>query len=142
MIGEFKGSYAFLSNFSDSKITIDGLTFLNAEAAYQSYKDLSRQKEFTRLDPKTAKRKGKTVNLRPDWEDVKDEIMYNVVMAKFNQNEDLKKKLLATGRNFLQEGNYWNDTYWGVCNGQGRNRLGIILMSVRVSLAYLDSGKL
>ena len=32
------------------------------------------------------------------------------------------------------EGNTWNDTFWGVCNGQGQNWLGKILMLVRSEL--------
>lgn len=134
MIKEFRGKYYFLSNFSESKITINGITFLNGEAAFHSFKDLTRQAEFSNLDPSSAKRKGRQVNLRYDWEDVKDEIMYNVVKAKFTQNEDLKNKLIATGEEYLEEGNTWNDTYWGVCRGKGKNILGKILMRVREEL--------
>lgn len=134
MINEFRGKYYFLSNFSDSKITINGITFLNAEAAFQSFKDIERQSEFSNLNPSSAKRKGRNVRLRHDWEQVKDNIMYQVVRAKFEQNDDLRLKLIATNNEYLEEGNTWNDTYWGVCRGRGKNMLGKILMKVRSEL--------
>lgn len=134
MINEFRGRYYFLSNFSDSKIEINGNTFLNAESAFQSFKNLERQSEFCNLDPSSSKRKGRRIKLRNDWELVKDDIMYQVVKAKFEQNEDLKLKLIATNDQYLEEGNTWNDTYWGVCKGRGKNMLGKILMRVRSEL--------
>ena len=134
MINEFRGKYYFLSNFSDSKITINGLIFQNGEAAFHSFKDINRQSEFINLDPSTAKKKGRNVKLRGDWERVKDDIMYKVIRAKFEQNEDLKIKLLNTKDEYLEEGNTWNDIYWGVCRGRGKNTLGKILMKVRDEL--------
>ena len=59
--------------------------------------------------------------------------MYDVVKAKFSIKH-LKEMLLATGNEELIEGNLWNDTYWGVCNGKGQNKLGKILMRVREEL--------
>ena len=56
------------------------------------------------------------------------------VKAKFSKNPILKAKLLATGDAELIEGNWWNDTYWGVCKGVGKNKLGKILMRVRDEL--------
>ena len=55
-------------------------------------------------------------------------------MAKFTQNEELKEKLLATENEELVEGNTWHDTYWGVCNRRGKNKLGKILMRIREEL--------
>lgn len=137
MIKEFKGKYYFLSNYSKSDIKINGITFLNAEAAFHSFKDIKRQSEFSNLDPSTAKRKGRNVRLRHDWEEVKDDIMYLVIKSKFEQNINLKDKLIATGDEYLEEGNTWNDVYWGVCKGRGKNMLGKILMRVRSELANI-----
>lgn len=134
MINEFRGKYYFLSNFSESPIVLNGIIFTNGESAFHSFKDLSKQSDFAKLDPSSAKRKGRSVKLRHDWEKVKDGIMYQVVYAKFDQNEDLKMKLLATGEQELIEGNTWGDTYWGVCQGRGKNMLGKILMRVRSEL--------
>lgn len=131
MVNGFRGEYYFLSNFSPSKITLNGYTFDNGESAFQSFKDLSMQHTYVGTIPSYAKRKGRQGRLRKDWESIKDQIMYDVVKAKFTQNEDLKQKLLDTGYEILIEGNDWNDTYWGMCNGVGENMLGRILMLVR-----------
>lgn len=80
------------------------------------------------------KRLGRRVKLRPDWESIKDQVMYEVCKAKFSQNTDLRDKLVATGDAELVEGNTWGDKIWGICNGQGENRLGKILMKVRTEL--------
>lgn len=60
--------------------------------------------------------------------------MYDICRAKFEQNADLRCKLLTTGDAMLVEGNTWGDTVWGVCQGKGENRLGKILMRVRKEL--------
>ena len=65
--------------------------------------------------------------------------MYRIVKAKFEQNEQLKKQLLHTGRAKLIEGNWWKDTFWGVHEGVGENHLGKILMKVRKELNNADS---
>lgn len=136
MIKEFRGQYYFLSNFYNAKVEWEGITYLNNESAFQSAKvtDFETRLKFANLDPSSGKRKGRNVQLRHDWEKVKFDIMYEIVKAKFTQNEDLKEKLLATGNEELQEGNTWNDRIWGVCNGKGQNHLGKILMRVREEL--------
>ena len=132
-IAEFRGKYFFLSNFYGAKVEYNGLSFLNNEAAFQAQKVLDNQtrNKFCNLPPNKAKSLGRHVTLRDDWESVKDNIMYNIVLNKFSQNISLQERLLATGDSILIEGNTWNDTYWGVCNGVGKNMLGKILMGVR-----------
>lgn len=130
----FDGQYGFLSNFYHSPMAITGYKFLNGEAAFQGFKDLKRIGEFETIQPSRAKSLGRRVKLRTDWEAVKTSVMEDVVMAKFSQNLELEKKLLATGNRLLIEGNWWNDKVWGVSNGAGENRLGIILMNVRKQL--------
>lgn len=136
MIDRFDGEYFFLSNFEDSPITYDGITYKNAEAAFHAQKvfDREKKKEFSNLNPSEAKRLGRRVKLRSDWESVKVDIMTDLVRIKFLQNPDLKKKLLATGDEILIEGNWWNDQFWGVCKGEGQNYLGRILMMIRKEL--------
>lgn len=133
-IDSFRGEYAFLSNFHDCPVTYQGYTYPNNEAAFQAQKDLSRSGEFTSLNPTMAKRLGRKVKLRPDWEKVKVGIMAEIVRSKFTQHPDLKEKLLATGDRLLVEGNTWNDTFWGICRGKGQNHLGKILMKIREEL--------
>ena len=134
MINEFRGKYYFLSNFYNRKIKYKDLTFENNEAAFHSEKDLTKRKEFCNLNPSEAKKLGRRVKLREDWGKVKDQIMYKIIFIKFTQHEDLKQKLIDTGDEELIEGNTWNDTYWGTCRGNGKNKLGEILMRVREEL--------
>ena len=80
--------------------------------------------------PGKAKRIGRLVQLREDWEDRKLNIMEKALIQKF-QIPKLREKLLATGNEELVEGNFWNDTYWGVCKEEGENHLGKLLMNIR-----------
>jgi ribA/ribD-fused uncharacterized protein len=127
----FFGPYRFLSNFHECPITVFGLTFQNSEAAYQSQKCPDRAVEFINLSPGLAKRLGRKVEMRPDWDAVKDNIMWETLQAKFDQNEGLKVDLLLTGDSYLEEGNDWGDTYWGTVGGVGENHLGVMLMHLR-----------
>lgn len=136
MVNEFRGKYYFLSNFYPAPVTYEGLTYSTNEAAFQSAKTFLDRKRFTNLDPLSAKRLGRKVQLRPDWEEVKYNIMYEIVKAKFIQNPDLKEKLLQTGNQHLEERNTWGDKIWGTVNGTGENALGKILMKVREELKY------
>ena len=137
MIDSFEGSYEFLSNFYESSFTWRGTTYPTAEHAFQAAKTLDpiyRQAIITASTPGKAKRLGRAAVLRPDWEEVKDQIMYEVCKAKFTSNFYLLLALLATGDKEIIEGNTWGDTYWGVCNGEGQNKLGKILMRLREEL--------
>jgi hypothetical protein len=142
MINSFRGNYRFLSNFYLCPIVFDGLLYSSSEAAFQSAKTLNMEtrKEFCELDPKEAKLIGRDVQLREDWNSVKDEMMYNIVKDKFLRNSDIRQRLSYTINEELVEGNDWNDTYWGVCNGIGQNKLGKILMRVRKEIVD-DSAK-
>lgn len=136
MIDGFFGEYRFLSNFWNAPVTYEGITYQNNECAFQAMKtlDMEERMSFADLTPNEGKRKGRRVTLRKDWEEVKTDIMLDICRAKFSQNEELRTKLLATGDEYLQETNTWNDTCWGVCRGKGENRLGKILMQVREEL--------
>lgn len=136
MINNFRGEYNFLSNFYNSPVEYQGITYRNNEAAFQSAKSLNLdiRKTFSNLDPSQAKRKGRHIALRPDWENVKFDIMYEICKAKFSQNKTLKDKLLNTRNEYLEEGNTWGDKIWGTINGEGQNNLGKILMRVREEL--------
>ncbi|MCY4013451.1 MAG: NADAR family protein [Gammaproteobacteria bacterium] len=132
-IDRFIGEYAFLSNFHRASFAWAGVEWTTAEHAFQASKTLDdEQRERVRIarSPGAAKRLGRRVDLRPDWEDVKDDLMLEVLEAKYAVPE-LRAGLLATGDAVLIEGNTWGDRYWGVCDGRGRNQLGVTLMRIR-----------
>lgn len=133
-IKEFKGDNAFLSNFYVAPVIYEGIRFENSEAAFQAAKCPKRMREFCGLSPQAAKRLGRRVEMRPDWEAIKYDVMYQVCKEKFTQNPDLLGKLLATGDAELVEGNTWGDQVWGVCKGVGENHLGKTLMRIRNEL--------
>lgn len=132
-IMSFKGKYNFLSNMYPTLIKVNNEVYPSAEHAFQAMKSLDPDVRLAMSlcrSPEEAKQAGKLVTLRSDWEEVKVEVMHSIVRAKFSNNE-LAQKLLATGQEDLIEGNTWKDTFWGVCNGKGKNMLGRILMDVR-----------
>lgn len=137
VIDSFFGPYRFLSNFEPCTVEYDGMTYTCSEAAYQAAKtaDVSLRIAFTTMNGSKAKFAGQKLTLRPDWNDVKVNAMYEIVKDKFSRNPELKLKLLQTGDLQLIEGNYWGDKFWGVCNGEGENHLGKILMRVRKELS-------
>lgn len=141
----FIGPHRFLSNFWMASIEFEGLTYPTLEHAYQAAKSLSPLDRvlFTSAqcshNPAHAKKLGRRIVLRRDWEQVKLPIMRELVTRKF-QDPKLAQKLRATGSHVLVEGNWWHDQFWGDCrcdkhvNTPGENHLGKILMDIRASL--------
>jgi len=133
-IDYFDGDYAFLSNFWWSEVWYLAMPYPTVEHAFQAAKavDPATRECIRRVkSPGTAKLMGRTCQLREDWEEVKEGIMYDLLWQKFTRHALMNEMLLATGTRVLIEGNTWNDRYWGVCNGVGQNRLGLLLMQVR-----------
>ena len=133
MIDRFDGEYAFLSNYSASPFRINYVLCPTMEHYFQANK-ADNQNDYLHIayapTPGEAKRLGRKIQLRPDWEKIKDKVMLTGLRKKFADPE-LRSLLLSTGDEELIEGNYWGDTYWGVCNGVGQNKLGKLLMQVR-----------
>lgn len=132
-IESFSGEFAFLSNFAPCKINMMGITFPTLEYAFQAAKtkDASKRRHIALLmTPGKAKRAGRELSLRSDWNLVRVNVMEWLLRQKFSQ-EPFKSQLIATGERELIEGNTWGDTFWGVCNGEGRNMLGKLLMQIR-----------
>ncbi|WP_372395273.1 NADAR family protein (plasmid) [Azospirillum sp. HJ39] len=136
-ITSFHGQYRFLSNFEPARISVGGIAYPTVEHAYQAMKTLDvaeRRKIALLSSPGSAKKAGKWLPMRPDWDGVKIPVMTFLVMEKFWSHQHFAEALLATGDAELVEGNTWGDTFWGRCRGVGENHLGKILMHVRDQL--------
>lgn len=134
MINCFDGEYRWLSNFWPCYVQLDGEWYNSVEAAYVAAKTLDEEKraEIRRMEyPGQIKRFGRTLKLRHDWETVKVSIMLELLRQKFKKDSDWGNKLVATENQMIVEGNTWGDTFWGVCNGKGKNMLGKLLMQIR-----------
>ena len=134
-IHRFSGAYEFLSNFYEMPTMIlrEGLRYRTVEHAFQAAKTLDdklRGKIRDAATPNQAKKLGRAVKLRSDWNDVRIMVMEDLLRLKF-AIPLMRKKLLDTGDLELVEGNDWQDRFWGVCDGQGENQLGKALMRVR-----------
>ena len=144
MIVEFDGENEFLSNFYHSPIFYEGIVYPTNEHFFQAMKTLdieTRKAIAAAPTPGAAKRMGRHVALRPDWEKIKVDVMRLGLILKFTDAE-LAEKLVATGDEELVEGNWWHDNTWGNCHCTecsrkgGRNLLGMLLMEVRKELQY------
>lgn len=139
LITNFSGEFEFLSNFFPVDVYHEGILYHSTEAAFQAAKtlDVSMKQRIANAEtPGQAKRLGRQVVLRIDWEEYKDKVMLDLLRKKFARGTDLAKRLNATGEAILIEGTTWHDQYWGVCTcpkcgGKGRNILGQLLMIVR-----------
>jgi ribA/ribD-fused uncharacterized protein len=141
MIDSFSGPNRFLSNFWPCRVFLDERVYTSTENAYQAAKTLifDDRKPFESCAPGQAKRLGRRLIIRTDWEEVKLKVMEELLRQKFSYPA-LKEMLLATGDQKIEEGNYWGDTFWGVCRGVGHNHLGKLLMTLRGELQFF--GKL
>ena len=132
--------YGCFSNFSPHGFMLNELWWHTSEHYFQAqkfvgtpYAEQIRQVKA----PKDAARMGRDrkLPLRPDWEQVKDDIMRRGVLRKFETHADIRQVLLSTGDQLIVE-NSPIDYYWGCgADGSGKNRLGQILMEVRQILS-------
>jgi hypothetical protein len=136
MIEQFKEPYRWLSNFwkFNTPLEYQNLLFPTVEHFYVAMKttswDLRHQASLTDR-PKSF---GRGLELREDWEQIKLDVMLYATRYKYSElNPNLRRKLLNTGEEYIQEGNWWGDKFWGVClkTGEGENNLGKIIMQVR-----------
>lgn len=160
-ITEFSGAHAFLSNFAALPMLLpfgpEMVYWPTAEHAFQAMKctdALQAEWIHDAPTPREAKRRGQTVELRPDWDQTRRMWMLFVVQAKFQTVPGLMLRLAETRGRLLVEGNTWGDDYWGAVTGDellqrkqpvpqlpvwygdgepllGHNWLGRILMMIR-----------
>ncbi len=141
-IDSFSGEYRFLSNFWPCIIVYEDITYPSTEHYYVAMKttNTTLRKEIS-LVPTAGKVKRfgrEKIKLRPDWDDVRLQVMEFALRQKFS-NTELKNKLLATGDSELIEGNNWHDVFFGICScdkcgNTGQNYLGRLLMKIRSEL--------
>ena len=138
MITEFQGEYRWLSNFELVNVFYKGYWFPSTENAYQACKSesMSHMLKCQLCAPNVAKRLGKMCTLRDNWLDIRLQIMYDLNMLKYS-NEEYSLLLVYTGDQEIIEGNTWHDNFWGNCmcpkckNIPGQNNLGKIIMKIR-----------
>lgn len=147
-IRAFTGPYRFLSNFHKDpdpavRVRYEGRDYSTVEHGYQASKTHDPgEKEWIRSAPSPGMAKwmgsregwqGRRITLRPDWEEVRLEVMMELLEIKF-QHTALRERLVGTGERELEHGNVHGDVFWGVCRGVGTNWLGRLLMTLRGSL--------
>ena len=136
MIDRFSGEYRFLSNFYYHDGWCIEVPFQAIKATTAEDQDYVQEVN----NPREAKKRGRQIKLRADWEVVKEPAMLELLRLKFKIPE-MRRMLLDTGHQELIEGNWWHDNEWGDCSCgkcrliRGKNKLGRLLMQVRNELA-------
>lgn len=140
-IDSFSGGYRFLSNFYPCEMDVAGVRYPTLEHAFQAEKTTNMtEREIIRnaRTPGQAKALGRKVTLRQDWDEIRVDVMLELLRIKFS-DKVLRAELLATEDALLVEGNHWNDRFWGVCEGKGENWLGKLLMEIRKEIRCRSS---
>lgn len=127
----------YLCNFYMRPMTYKGRKYSNAEAAYQAQKCKEKADINSFVDgglfssPAAAREHGQTIPIVDNWDDIRVEVMFDVIKEKFLQNPDLAARLLKTKGMLITEGDRFEDTFWGLTENGGENHLGNILMYIR-----------
>lgn len=132
-ITRFAGEYRFLSNFYPCTVSLDYHEYPTVEHAFQAAKSFDIRDRVRIIEAPTAgeaKRLGRGVTLRPDWNEVRVGVMYELLREKFAE-KNFRRWLQQTAPAKLIEGNTWGDTFWGQVDGSGENQLGKLLMKIR-----------
>jgi ribA/ribD-fused uncharacterized protein len=127
------------SNFAPFPIELDGKRWPSSEHYYQAQKFTDAELQArVRAAPKpiAAKKMAEKHRnkIRPDWDAVKDDVMYRVVRCKFETHDELRELLRASGDEEIVEAAP-TDYYWGIGrDGTGQNKLGRIIERIRGEL--------
>jgi len=149
MIDQFRGPHDWLSNFFQREIKIGVYTFPSAEHMFAAAKTADMEWQQTIIQaatPAEAKKLGRQCPIVPNWDATRVHVMAYILFQKFYQHADLRQQLINTSPQYLEEGNWWHDNFWGNCkftyNFQatpctrcagitGKNKLGWLLMATR-----------
>lgn len=138
----FRGELAFLSPFFKCYINYEGFVYPCLESAFHAAKTHDRdwrEKIRVTTNPKEIKKLGRECPMRRDWENIKVNVMLELLIYKFKYNPELGEKLKKVDDSLLIEYNEWHDNFWGSCtcnncfmNGEdGKNILGRLLQIVK-----------
>ena len=134
---KIKDPHGYMSNYKRARFFIYGRWWNWVEAPYQAQKTLDPLEQEAIWQAKSnndSRLLGQKVTMRPDWDEIKSNIMYECCLAKFLQHKDLRDQLISTCDEELIEDSPI-DSWWGCGkNGEGRNELGKILMKIRGEL--------
>lgn len=137
-------THAFLSNMAllDEPIVYEDIEYKSVENFYQAMKTTDQSLRISQIDltPHESKKWGRRLPLRANWESIKRQVMWYALTQKFSQPR-FAALMCALGDAVLVEGNYWHDTYWGVCKGVGENHLGKMLTEIKHKLLYGQAPK-
>ncbi len=133
--------YGCFSNFSAHGFELDGCWWSTSEHYFQAQKFITTDPDWFEQvkaveSPMKAANMGRSRQhpMRADWEAIKDQVMYQAVLAKFTGNSEIQKILLNTDEEEIIE-KALGDYYWGCGkDGSGQNKLGQILMRVRAEI--------
>ena len=136
IIDNFKDDdYSFLMNSCNCVVMMEGEFYPTVEHAFQAAKtfDLQERTNIRRAQTaREAKRIGRRVTIRPDWDNIRVNVMSTLLRQKFDySNKSLRNQLLATRNAKLVAG---GDTFWGQVDGVGQNKLGELLMETREAI--------
>jgi len=135
-------TYFEFSNFYQREIFIQGQKWKTVEHYFQAMKsnDMDVRERISKCSiPSFAKAIGGKTEIRDDWEEIKENVMFKALLCKFTQHDDLMKMLIDTGSEQLIEDSS-NDYYWGWGkNHTGKNKLGKTLEKVRAIIIELKN---
>ena len=145
----FQSPHSPLSNLHPCNVTYRGEAFLSSEAAFQFARATEcgyhREAQLIKQERNAFKVKILTADFKTtrEWEEKAEQVMREILIAKFKCNRACLSFLLATGERTLFEGT--GDKKWGCgipiakahlvsLRNPGRNLLGHLLEEVRRSL--------
>lgn len=133
------GEYGYLATYSNYGFFKDGVFWKTSEHYYQAQKFMDSDTKIRIQNAETPKiastiGRDRKLNLRSDWEEIKQDVMFDAVYYKFKQNKDILQKFLNTGNARIVEATV-KENYWGCGpNNDGQNNYGKILIKVREKL--------
>ena len=130
----------------DEPLEYEGLKYKTVENFYMAMKTLNLEDRriISNLSARESKKYARTVELREDWEEVKETYMLSALQYKFKEGTTWHKKLMECKDDPVVEWNNWHDNIWGNCicpeckDIEGMNRLGFMLMTLRDCKEFIE----